>query len=73
MVKKRLDMVEYLGDIIDEKLIWNSHVEYVCNSLFFCIFEQLRHQVGTTIFRQLYHAFIYSKIRNGLGVYGKTY
>ena len=74
MVIKCVDMVKYLGVTIDEKLTWNSHVEYVCNSLikFLCIFKQLRHKVTTSTVRQLYHAFIYSKIKYGLEVYGNT-
>ena len=74
MVINRVDAVKYLGITIDEKLTWNAHVEYVCNSLikFFSIFKQLRHKVTTNIVRQLYHAFIYSKIKYGLEVYGNT-
>ena len=74
MVINRVDAVKYLGITIDEKLTWNAHVEYVCNSLikFFGIFKQLRHKVTTNIVRQLYHAFIYSKIKYGLEVYGNT-
>ena len=37
-----------------------------------CIFKQLRHKVTTNTVRQLYHAFIYSKIKYGLEVYGNT-
>ena len=74
MVINRVDAVKYIGVTIDEKLTWNAHVEYVCNSLikFFGIFKQLRHKVITNIVRQLYHAFIYSKIKYGLEVYGNT-
>ena len=61
---KRVDVVTYLGVTIDEKLTWNAHVENVCNSLlkFFGIFKQMRHKVTKNTVRQLYHAFIYSKI-----------
>ena len=38
----------------------------------FCIFKQLRHKVTPNTVRQLYHAFIYSEIKYGLEVYGKT-
>ena len=74
MVINRVDAVKYLGITIDGKLTWNAHVEYVCNSLikFFGIFKQLRHKVTTNIVRQLYHAFIYSKIKYGIEVYGNT-
>ena len=33
MVITRVDAIKYLGITIDEKLTWNAHVEYVCNSL----------------------------------------
>ena len=71
---KRVDVVTYLGVTIDEKLTWNAHVENVCNSLlkFFGIFKQMRHKVTKNTVRQLYHAFIYSKIKYGLEVYGNT-
>ena len=74
MVINRVDSVKYLGITIDEKLTWNAHVEYVCNSLikFFGIFKQLRHKVTTNTVRQLYHAFIYSEMKYGLEVYGNT-
>ena len=71
---KRVDVVTYLGVTIDEKLTWNAHVENVCNSLlkFFGIFKQMRHKVTKNTVRQPYHAFIYSKIKYVLGVYGNT-
>ena len=80
MNNKRVDVVTYLGVTIDEKLTWNAHVdtfysiEYVCNSLikFFGIFKQLRHKVTKNTVRQLYHAFLYSKIKYGREVYGNT-
>ena len=71
---KGVDVVTYLGVTIDEKLTWDAHVENVCNSLlkFFGIFKQLRHKVIKNTVRQLYHAFIYFKIKYGLEVYGNT-
>ena len=71
---KRVDVVTYLGVTIDKKLTWNAHVENMCNSLlkFFRIFKQMRHKVTKNTFRQLYHAFIYSKMKYGREVYGNT-
>ena len=71
---KRVDVVTYLEITNDEKLTWNAHVENVCNSLlkFFGIIKQVRHRVTKNTVRQLYHAFIYSKIKHGLEVYGNT-
>ena len=64
------DVVTYLGVSIDEKLTWNAHVENVLK--LFGKFKQLWHKVTENTVRQLYHAFIYSKIRYGLEVYGNT-
>ena len=52
MVTKRVDEVKYLGITIDEKLTWNAHVEYVCNSLMklFGIVKQLRRKVTMILF-----------------------
>ena len=71
---KRVDVLTNLGVTFDEKLTWNAHVENVCNSLLklFGIFKQMRHKVTKNTVRQLYHAFIYSKIKYGLEVYGNT-
>ena len=71
---KRVDVVTYLGVTIDEKLTWNAHVENVCYSLlkFFGILNQMRHKVTKNTVRQMYHAFVYSKIKYGLEVYGNT-
>ena len=71
---KRVDVVTYIGVTIDEKLTWNAHDENVCNSLLklFGIFKQMPHKVTKNTVRQRYHAFIYSKIKYGLEVYGNT-
>ena len=69
---KRVQMVQYLGLIVDENLYWNAHVDYVCMSLvkFFGIFNHVKHFVSKRIARQLYFSFIYSRIYYGIEVYG---
>ena len=69
---KRVQMVQYLGLIVDENLYWNAHVDYVCMSLvkFFGIFNHVKHFVSKRIARQLYFSFIYSRINYGIEVYG---
>ena len=64
--------IKYLGVIIDEKLNWNMHVNFVCDSLviFFGIFNHIEHKVTQKVVQQLYYGFIYSKIAYGLEVYG---
>ena len=69
---ERVDNFKYLGIYLDEILHWNKHVEYVCNSLIklFGIFNHIKCKVNLKLSRQLYYAFIYSKIKYGMEVYG---
>ena len=70
----RVKTFQYLGVYFDETLKWNEHVNYVCNSLvkYFGIFNHIKNKVTKPIVRQLYYAFIYSKIKYGIEVYGNT-
>ena len=69
---KRVSSAKYLGVIFDEQLMWTDHVSFVCKSLlkFFGIFNNIKHIVSKNIARQLYFAFIYSRIAYGLEIYG---
>ena len=71
----RVNSFQYLGVYFDETLKWNGHVDYVCNSHveYFGIFNHIKNKVTKPIVRQLYYAFIYSKIKYGIEVYGNTY
>ena len=71
---KRVKSFKYLGVIIDEKLNWNDYVDYVCKSLvkYFGIFNQIKHTVTKRLSRQIYFAFIYSKIQYGIELYGSS-
>ena len=69
---KRVVSTKYLGLIIDEKLSWNEHTTYVYNSLlkYYGIFNRIKYFVNKNVVRQLYFAFIYSRIKYGIEVYG---
>ena len=69
---KWVNTIKYLGVIFDEKFKWNNHIDYICDSLirYFGIFNHLKHKATKLIARQLYYAFIYSKIKYGIEVYG---
>ena len=71
-IVKRKKFKKYLGIIIDEKLTWNEHITYVYKSLlkYYGIFNQIKSFVNKKIIRQLYFAFICSKIKYGIEVYG---
>ena len=69
---ERVSSAKYLGIILDEHLSWSEHVSHVCKSLmkFFGIFNHIKSYVTKKIARQLYFAFIYSRISYGLEIYG---
>ena len=69
------DNFKYLGIYLDEILRWNKHVEYVCKFLikFFGIFNHIKCKVNLKLSRQLYYAFVHSKIKYGMEVYGSCY
>ena len=58
---------QYLGMLLDENLYWHEHVDQTCASLvkIFGIFNHVKHFVSLQIARQLYFAFIYSRIQYG--------
>ena len=68
----RSSSTKYLGVILDEKLSWEHHVNYICQSLlkYFGIFNRIKHFVTQKLSRQLYFAFIYSRISYAIEVYG---
>ena len=58
--------------MIDENLYWHMHAEYVYNSLvkYFGIFNHVKTIISKKIARQLYFAFIHSRIKYGIEVLG---
>ena len=64
---------KYLGVVIDEKLNWHEHVNYVCSSLikFFGIFSKIKHFMNKNTARNINFALIYSRMNYGIEVYGK--
>ena len=65
-------VTKYLGTFLDENLNWHAHIDHLCKSLikYFGIFNKIRHFVTSKIARQLYFAFIYSRISYSIEVYG---
>lgn len=72
IVIDRVNVTKYLGLYLDEYLTWDVHVTKLCKSLmrYFGIFKNLRDSITNSVARQLYHAFIYSRIDYGVQVYG---
>ena len=72
IIISRSRVTNYLGLHIDENLNWNYHINQLCQRLtqFFGVFKRVKDQVTHKLVRQLYFAFIYSRISYGIQVYG---
>ena len=72
MTIERVKSIQNLGMMIDENLYWNIHTDYVYNSLvkYFGIFNHIKTDVSRKIARQLYFAFIHSRIKYDIEVFG---
>ena len=74
MTIKRVNSFKYLGLTLDETLHWNDHVDELCKSLvkYFGIFNHIKNKITPKVARQLYYAFIFSRIKYGIEIYGST-
>ena len=74
MTIKRVNSFKYLGLTLDETLHWNDHVNELCKSLvkYFGIFNHIKNKMTPKVARQLYYAFVFSRIKYGIEIYGST-
>ena len=65
---------KYLGVIIDEKLTWSNHIDYVYNKQikFVGIAYRLRNKIPALFLRNIYYGLIHSNILYGLEIYGNA-
>ncbi|KAJ8026260.1 RNA-directed DNA polymerase from mobile element jockey [Holothuria leucospilota] len=63
---------KYLGLIIDDKLSWEEHTKDLCNSLvkYTGIFYQLKGLLPKKTALHIYYAFVFSKLRYAVEIYG---
>ena len=63
---------KYLGVLMDERLNWKLHVDYVFTKLikFTGIFYKIRDFVPATCLKKLYYSFVYPHLLFGIEVYG---
>ena len=68
----RVPFFKYLAVTLDETFTWNNHIDDIGKSLvkYFGIFNQIKNKVTSKLSRELYFAFIYSKIKYAIEVYG---
>ena len=74
MTIKRATEMRYLGLVLDDKLNYNELIQSICNlSLkYFGIFNHIKYKVNKKTARQLYFAFVFSRIKYmyGIEIYG---
>ena len=71
---KRVNSIKYLGVLIDSKLSWSEHVDYLNLQLarYSGPFTRLRRYVPNEILCLLYYSIIYSRIKYGILSWGRA-
>ena len=71
---KKVTHTKYLGVIVDDRLKWKCHIEKIVTGLTktCSTFKFMRKYVPNRCKKQLYYAYVYSKITYGIEVYSHT-
>ncbi len=74
IIINRVNSAKCLGIILDEKLNWTDHVSALRQTLvkYAGSFIVIARHVPITSKRQLYYAYVYSRIQYGIEAYGHT-
>ena len=65
---KRCTSYKYLGIIIDDKLKWNEHIQYICTKISKAcgILAKIRHSANFVLLKDVYYALFYWYICYGI-------
>src|SRR6267154_373085 len=66
---------KYLGILIDHKLDWQDHIDFIYKKLLkFCgIFYKIRDLLPFQCLKMVYFSFVYTHILYGIEIYANTY
>ena len=69
---KQVKETKFLGVIIDEKLTWIPHVDYLAKKLKSCvgIINRIRDSIPTSMHKSIYHTLFESHLSYGITVWG---
>ena len=72
---KRVKSVRYLGVILDYRLNWSNHTEYVRNKIKYLlyVFYKLKQTTSIFVMRIIYYAFFHSIVSYGIIAWGGAY
>ena len=71
---ERCTSYKYLGIVIDDKLKWNDHIDYICKKISKSCgaLAKMRHCASLELLREIYYALIYSYVRYGISIWGNA-
>lgn len=71
-VIKKVSETKFLGVIIDDKLSWKPHINYLCQKIKCCTgaIARIMQYVPSEMHKQLYHTLVESHLRYGISVWG---
>ena len=69
---KKVSEAKFLGVIIDEKLTWSAHINYLCKKIKCCtgVLNRIKDYIPTKLHKDLYHTLFESHLRYGITVWG---
>ena len=75
VVLQQVEYSKYLGVLIDAKLTWQQHIDYVFSKVikFTSIFYRISHRLNIDILKMIYFAFVHPHLAYGIEIYGNTY
>ena len=71
---KQVSEMKYLGVILDQKLNWHKHIQYVCTKLSKAagIIYKVRKKVPQNVLLLLYHSLVATYLRYGIASWGSA-
>ena len=71
---KQVSEMEYLGVILDNKMNWHNHIQYVCTKLSKAagIIYKVRKRVPHKVLLLLYHSLVATHLRYGIASWGSA-
>ena len=72
---KRVEIAEYLEIFIDEKLLWDAHINHIIIKLlkFYGILYKIKNFMPPSIMKKIYFALIHPHIIYGIELYANTH
>ena len=71
---KQVSEMKYLGVILDNKMNWHTHIQYVCTKLSKAagIIYKVRKKVPHKVLLLLYHSLVATHLRYGIASWGSA-